>query len=450
MSKLKKAFYCQSCGFESAKWLGKCPSCAEWNTFQEEITAKSNSAPTSVVPEGDKKPIPLNEVKANEQPRILFKDQQYNRVLGGGMVPGAVMLLGGEPGVGKSTLLLQNAIELPKSCAYVSGEESPIQIKLRADRINQDYNHIHILTETVVEKLLHQLQQLKPEWVIIDSIQTLQSQVLDSVPGSISQIRACTGELVKFAKLTGTPVVVVGHINKDGQLAGPKVLEHMVDVVMQFEGDTGNWFRLLRAIKNRFGSVHEIALYEMQQAGLNGIENPGEYLISNSAQGLSGVALGITLEGLQPLLLEVQALVSVAAYGTPQRSTTGFDVRRLNMLLAVLEKRCGFKTGMQDVFLNIAGGFKTKDTALDLAVVTAILSSRADMAMPDKTCFLGEVGLSGEIRPVVRAEQRLAEAARLGYKRAIISSYQNLSADIPNMEVKAFGRLDEFFGALFA
>ena len=452
MSKVKKAFYCQSCGYESAKWLGKCPSCQAWNSFEEEILSKPSamgSEAQNMVSGKGRGPVLLKDVAAGDQQRIPLPDAQFNRVLGGGIVPGAVIMLGGEPGVGKSTLLLQSAMQFDGKLAYVSGEESPVQIRMRAERLGKIPEELYLVTETGVERLLHELEKIQPQMIVIDSIQTLHSQLIESVPGSISQIRACAAELMKYAKLTATPVLLVGHINKEGQLAGPKVLEHMVDVVLQFEGDAGNWFRMMRAHKNRFGSVHEIALYEMQQGGLIAIDNPGEYLLSGSAGGLSGVALGITMEGMQALMLELQALVSTAAYGTPQRSATGFDVKRLNMLLAVLEKRCGFKTATQDVFLNIGGGFKVADTALDLAVVAAILSSRADVPLNNKGCFLGEVSLSGEIRPVQKAEKRLSEAARLGYKQAVISGYQNLSESIPGMEIKKFDRLDQFYTRFF-
>ncbi|MFY7668318.1 MAG: DNA repair protein RadA [Crocinitomicaceae bacterium] len=424
MSKVKSSFFCQNCGYESSKFMGQCPSCNQWNTFVEEIAHKANK--NIVAFSSDSRsatPQLIQDVIKELEERIITSDHEFNRVLGGGIVPGSIVLLGGDPGIGKSTLLLQLAITESLKVLYVSGEESDRQIRMRADRLGLKNENCYLLTETNLEQILLQAKELKPELVVIDSIQTLFSSTIESSPGSISQVRECTAHLLRFAKQTAIPVFLIGHITKDGSIAGPKVLEHMVDAVLQFEGDRNHVYRLLRAIKNRFGSTNELGIYEMLGAGLRPVENPSEILISNSNQNLSGIAIASTIEGMRPLLVEVQALVSSAAYGTPQRSSTGFDSKRLNMLLAVLEKRCGFKLGAKDVFLNIAGGIKVDDPALDLAVAMAVLSSNADLAIPKTIAFAAEIGLSGEIRAVNRIEQRLSEVAKLGYEKVIVSSF---------------------------
>ncbi|TXC78979.1 DNA repair protein RadA [Luteibaculum oceani] len=453
MAKLKKAFFCSNCGYEASKWQGKCPACNQWNTFTEEIISKQKSSSTSFVAKAESHPNKLVEVNSEEKPRIILKDAELNRLMGGGIMPGSVVLLGGEPGIGKSTLLLQLLLQFHQEVLYVSGEESSLQIKDRASRISSTIpNTFYISAETDIGQIVKYANELKPKLLVIDSIQTLQHELIDSVPGSISQIRACCGELIKLAKTTDIPIFVIGHITKDGQIAGPKLLEHMVDVVLQFEGDHQYFLRLLRGVKNRFGNTNEIALYEMQQGGLNPVANPGEVFISGKDENLSGTATGIILEGVRPLLIESQALVSSAVYGTPQRSATGFDVKRLNMLLAVLEKRCGFKLGAKDVFLNIAGGFKINDTGSDLAVVMAILSSAADISIPAKTAFAAEIGLTGEVRPVTRLNQRISEAAKLGYKQLFVSKYaKNIDGDLPqSIEVVPISQINEAVARLFA
>ncbi|MBM3185496.1 MAG: DNA repair protein RadA [Bacteroidota bacterium] len=424
MSKIKSSFFCQNCGYESPKFMGQCPSCNQWNSFVEEVTNKSNKNVVAFSSDSrSATPQLIQDVIKELEERITTSDSEFNRVLGGGIVPGSIVLLGGDPGIGKSTLLLQLAISESLKVLYVSGEESDRQIRMRADRLGLKNENCYLLTETNLEQILLQAKELKPELVVIDSIQTLFSSTIESSPGSISQVRECTAHLLRFAKQTAIPVFLIGHITKDGSIAGPKVLEHMVDGVLQFEGDRNHVYRLLRAIKNRFGSTNELGIYEMLGAGLRPVENPSEILISNSNQNLSGIAIASTIEGMRPLLVEVQALVSSAAYGTPQRSSTGFDSKRLNMLLAVLEKRCGFKLGAKDVFLNIAGGIKVDDPALDLAVAMAVLSSNADLAIPKTIAFAAEIGLSGEIRAVNRLEQRLSEVAKLGYEKVIVSSF---------------------------
>ena len=424
MSKIKSSFFCQNCGYESSKFMGQCPSCNQWNLFVEEITNKSNKNVVAFSSDSrSATPQLIQDVIKEHEERITTSDSEFNRVLGGGIVPGSIVLLGGDPGIGKSTLLLQLAISETLKVLYVSGEESDRQIRMRADRLGLKNETCYLLTETNLEQILLQAKELKPELVVIDSIQTLFSSTIESSPGSISQVRECTAHLLRFAKQTSIPVFLIGHITKDGSIAGPKVLEHMVDAVLQFEGDRNHVYRLLRAIKNRFGSTNELGIYEMLGAGLRPVENPSEILISNSNQNLSGIAIASTIEGMRPLLVEVQALVSSAAYGTPQRSSTGFDSKRLNMLLAVLEKRCGFKLGAKDVFLNIAGGIKVDDPALDLAVAMAVLSSNADLAIPKTIAFAAEIGLSGEIRAVNRLDQRLSEVAKLGYEKVIVSSF---------------------------
>jgi DNA repair protein RadA/Sms len=451
MSKIKSAYFCQSCGHESPKWLGKCPSCNEWNTFVEEV--KQALSPTDkLFSDGVKKASPhkISEVASLEKKRFLLSDNEFNRVLGGGLVVGSITLIGGEPGIGKSTLLLDIALNSGLRTLYISGEESEEQIKLRAERIGTPDNECYLLTETNVQNILHHCKELKPHFIIVDSIQTLHTATIESAPGSISQIRESTGELLRFSKTTGVPVILIGHITKDGAIAGPKVLEHMVDTVLQFEGDRNHVFRILRSIKNRFGSTNELGIYEMSSAGMRQVDNPSELLINSYDENLSGVAISATLEGIRPMLIEVQALASTAAYGTPQRSATGFDLRRLNMLLAVLEKRCGFKIGQKDVFLNLAGGIKVDDPAIDLAVVCAILSSNVDMAIEAKSCFAAEVGLSGEIRPVPRVEQRISEAEKLGYKKIFISKYnKGIVAANYSIRIVAVGKIEEVLKELF-
>lgn len=423
MAKIKTVYVCQNCGAEAAKWIGRCPSCGEWNTYVEEISEKlSNSAKPSAR-STEAKPHLLSEIKGETEKRIDTLNNELNRILGGGLVPGTVVLLGGEPGIGKSTLALQIAMKLPNlKPLYISGEESMLQIKLRAERISKSKSDIHILCETSYEKILHYLRELEPGIVIIDSIQTLFTDLIESSPGSVSQVRECAAGLLKFAKETATPVFLIGHITKEGSLAGPKVLEHIVDTVLQFEGDQNHVYRILRASKNRFGATSELGIFEMQNSGLREVLNPSEILINHHEEDFSGIAIAATIDGIRPFLIETQALVSTAAYGTPQRSSTGFDTRRLNMLLAVLEKRAGFRLAVKDVFLNIAGGIKVTDPAIDLAVVAAILSSGTDIPLGSEICFSGEIGLSGEVRPVNRIEQRISEAEKLGFKKIVISS----------------------------
>ncbi len=454
MAKVKKAYFCQNCGAESAKWIGKCPSCGEWNTYVEEIISKPSSSKEQFSLTGEKKtskPVPVQDIVNEGLERMPVPDRELSRVLGGGIVNGSVILLGGEPGIGKSTLLLQLGLQLGKKVLYVSGEESESQIKMRADRTGIQNKNCYIFSENQLDVLMNQIAHLNPDLVIIDSIQTLQSPLLDSVSGSVGQVRASAEQLIKYAKTTGVPVFLIGHITKDGQLAGPKVLEHMVDAVLQFEGDRNHIYRLLRGIKNRFGSTNELGIYEMQGDGLIQVENPSEIFLANGQNELSGVAIGAITEGLRPLLIETQALVSTAAYGTPQRSATGFDIRRLNMLLAVLEKRCGFRLAAKDVFLNMAGGIRVDDPATDLAVVCAILSSSEDIPVSASNCFAGEVGLSGEIRPVPRVEQRVAEAERLGFKRIFVSAHHRKKADLSGnkIEVVAVSKVDDVFNELF-
>lgn len=452
MSKVKKAFFCKNCGYESAKWMGKCAGCADWNTFDEEIVLRTDKQiPGHASFKRATKPIGILDIQAADAPRIVLNDNELNRVLGGGIVPGSLILFGGEPGIGKSTLLLQTALKNGQlRVLYVSGEESEQQIKLRAERIGIENPNCFVLTATSTHDILNQISEINPNLVVIDSIQTLYTPLLDSSPGSISQIRECTAELMRFAKESNVPVLLIGHITKDGTLAGPKVLEHMVDTVLQFEGDRNHLYRLVRSLKNRFGSTNELGIYEMQGSGLREVSNPSELLISHQDDDLSGIAISGAMEGMRPLLVEVQALVSTAAYGTPQRSATGFDTRRLNMLLAVLEKRCGFKLSQKDVFLNLAGGIRMEDPALDLAVVSAVLSSNVDMALPKDVCFSAEVGLSGELRPVTRVEQRIAEAEKLGYKRIMVSKYSK-GIDQKNYQIKVIqlGKMEEVFRTLF-
>lgn len=457
MAKSKTAYFCQSCGYESAKWLGKCPSCNQWNTFVEEIVEKSPvSVPTwksDTTSRKLSKPSKVNEIQSSTERRILTSDKELDRVLGGGLVEGSLVLIGGEPGIGKSTLMLQLALNLKgKKLLYISGEESEQQIKMRAERIQENpSSNCYILTETSTQNIFKQIEILAPEILVVDSIQTLHSAHIDSTPGSVSQVRECTAELLRFAKETGVPVFLIGHITKDGAIAGPKILEHMVDTVLQFEGDRHHVYRILRSIKNRFGAAAELGIYEMQGSGLREVSNPSEILLSQRDEELSGIAIAATLEGARPMLIETQALVSSAAYGTPQRSATGFDTKRMNMLLAVLEKRCGFRLSTQDVFLNIAGGIRVEDPAIDLAVLIAIISSHQDIAVSSKNCFAAEVGLSGEIRAVNRIEQRIAEADKLGFETIYISKYnlKGISIEKYNLEIKAVAKIEEVFSLVF-
>ena len=427
MAKVKTSFFCQNCGAESPKWVGKCGACGEWNTYVEEViqkTPKSATPFSSSSSQRAAKPHRLNEIEKYEERRMMLSDQELNRVLGGGIVPGSLVLFGGEPGIGKSTLLLQLAVrETDKKILYISGEESEQQVSMRADRIGKANENCFVLTETSMQNIFIQVEAVNPDILIIDSIQTLHSTNIESSPGSVSQIKECTAEFLRYAKESGTPVFLIGHITKEGALAGPKVLEHMVDAVLVFEGDRNHVYRLVRSVKNRFGSTNELGIYEMNSSGLRAVENPSEILITNNEERLSGISIASTIEGVRPLLIEVQALVSTAAYGTPQRSATGFDLRRLNMLLAVLEKRCGFKLGAKDVFLNIAGGIKVNDPAIDLAVVCAIMSSNANIPIHHSICLAAELSLSGEIRPVNRTDQRISEAEKMGFEQIIISKY---------------------------
>ena len=447
--KIKSAYFCQNCGHQSPKWLGKCPQCSEWNTFVEEII-NNNNVNSSFKSKRANKPVLVSDINYSQEERIVTKDSELNRVLGGGIVPGSLILLGGDPGIGKSTLLLQFALSsISKRVLYVSGEESEKQIKMRAERINKSSKNCYILTETNTQNIFQQIESLEPEILVIDSIQTLHSSQIESSPGSVSQVKACTSELLKYAKESGTAVFLIGHINKDGAIAGPKILEHMVDTVLQFEGDRNYIYRILRTVKNRFGSASELGVYEMNSYGLREVANPSEILISERDEKTSGVAIAGTIEGARPLLVEIQSLVSSAVYGTPQRSATGFDTRRMNMLLAVLEKRCGFRLGSKDVFLNITGGIRIDDTAIDLAVICSILSSDQNIELDTQICFAGEIGLSGEIRAVNRIEQRIAEAEKLGYKQIVISKYNNLNSKDFKIKISKFGKIEEVFRLLF-
>lgn len=452
MSKVKKAFFCQKCGTKHAQWQGQCNSCKEWNTLVEEIIEKpsskgwSSSKATSTSLE---LPVAISQIETNSEKRLVCPDEELNRVLGGGFVPGSVTLLGGEPGIGKSTLLLQISLLFQRKILYVSGEESQRQIKLRADRIPTKNESCFVLSETQTQKIFQQIDDLQPDVLIIDSIQTLQTQFIESSPGSVSQIKECASELIQFAKKTHTPVVLVGHITKDGHIAGPKVLEHMVDTVLHFEGDRNHIYRILRAQKNRFGSTAEIGIYEMQSSGLRAVNNPSELWLSENHAGMSGHAIAGTMEGIRPLLLEIQALVSTAVYGTPQRSTTGFNAKRLNMLLAVLEKRAGFQLGAKDVFLNITGGISSEDPALDLAVVAAILSSHNDIALEKNCCFAAEIGLSGELRPVPKLDQRIREAEKLGFETIVTASFKQKILPKTGIKVVMLTKLEDVVQQLF-
>lgn len=451
--KLKTQYICQNCSYVSPKWMGRCSNCSEWNSFIEEVVEKSKPK-EKVTLQGKQtagKAISITKVESIQEKRLITHDRELNRVLGGGIVPGAIILIGGEPGIGKSTLMLQLAIHLQKyNILYVSGEESSQQIKLRADRLGVKNPNCFILTETNLYNIFKQLKSLKPDLCIIDSIQTLHSSTLESAAGSVSQIRECTSELQRYAKESNTPLFLIGHITKEGAIAGPKILEHMVDTVLQFEGDHHHTYRLLRTKKNRFGSTAELGIYEMLYNGLRQVSNPSELLISETNQELSGISIAGTIEGLRSLLIEVQALVSASAYGTPQRSATGFDSRRLNMLLAVLEKRCNFRFGDKDVFINIAGGLKVEDPAIDLAIICSLLSSFEDVCVPAATCFAGEIGLSGEVRSVNRVEQRILEADKLGFKRIFISgNHKGLDRKKYNIELVMVKTVEEVYQQLF-
>lgn len=454
MAKVKTAYVCTNCGNDSPKWLGKCPVCGEWNTYVEELVSKDTSPSKGglhIFDSPKAKPLLLKEVQTNEEPRVDMQDGEFNRVLGGGLVPGSLVLIGGEPGIGKSTLILQTVLGLQNiKTLYVSGEESARQLKLRADRINSNSENCFIVCETNLEQIFVHVQNLNPDFVIIDSIQTIFTDTVESSPGSVSQVRECSAAILKFAKETGTPVVLIGHINKEGSIAGPKVLEHIVDTVLQFEGDQHYMYRILRSIKNRFGSTAELGIYEMRQSGLREVSNPSELLLTQNHEGLSGVSIAAAIEGIRPFLIETQSLVSTAAYGTPQRSATGFDLRRMNMLLAVLEKRAGFKLIQKDVFLNIAGGLKVNDPGMDLSVISAVLSSSLDIAIEKHVCMAGEVGLSGEIRPVNRIEQRILEAEKLGFSKILVpqNNLKGFTSKV-NIEIIQVKKVEEAFRQLF-
>lgn len=446
---------CSNCGQESPKWVGKCPACGAWNSYVEEVVRKEpvGKRPVSGMERLKSKPMTLSEIEAGDEPRIDMHDAELNRVLGGGLVPGSLVLIGGEPGIGKSTLVLQTILHMPeRRILYISGEESARQLKLRADRLTQQPGNCLIVCETSLEQIYVHIKNTQPELVIIDSIQTISTETLDSSPGSIGQIRECAASILRFAKESHTSVILIGHINKEGSIAGPKILEHIVDTVLQFEGDQHYMYRILRSIKNRFGSTAELGIYEMRQDGLRQVSNPSELLLSQEHEGMSGVAIASAIEGIRPFLIETQALVSSAVYGNPQRSATGFDTRRMNMLLAVLEKRVGFKLAQKDVFLNIAGGLRVNDPAIDLAVISAILSSNMDTAIEPLVCMAGEVGLSGEIRPVNRIEQRIGEAEKLGFKQFILPKYnlQGINTRKLNIELIPVRKVEEAFRALFA
>jgi DNA repair protein RadA/Sms len=458
VAKIKTSYFCQHCGYNSAKWLGKCPSCGEWNTFVEEVVQKEDkqdkgSWRISTSQQVSTKPRSIAEISYTEQQRYITADKELNRVLGGGIVPGSLVLIGGEPGIGKSTLMLQIALNLGQNrVLYVSGEESEQQVKMRAERLsNHKGDNCFILAETSTQNIFKQIEMMEPDIVVVDSIQTMQSAFIESGAGSVSQVRECTAEFMKFAKESGTPVFLIGHITKEGTLAGPKVLEHMVDTVLQFEGDRHLVYRILRTVKNRFGSTSELGIYEMLGTGLREVSNPSEILISQREEDLSGISIGSMLEGNRPLMIEIQSLVSTATYGTPQRSSTGFDNKRLNMLLAVLEKRGGYRLAVQDVFLNIAGGLKVEDPAIDLSVCASVISSYEDIAIPHDVCFAAEVGLGGEIRAVNRIDSRIWEAEKLGFKEIYVSKYNTKGLNLEGLriKVKAFSKLEEAFEQLF-
>ena len=455
MAEAKKAYVCRECGYDAPKWLGKCPSCGAWNTFDELVVAKKGSSvaaavTSSAVPKA--KPQRVQDIKTGETKRIDVGQSEVNRVLGGGLVPGSVILVGGEPGIGKSTLALQLALaDNNLRTLYVSGEESAEQIKMRAERLGIHNEECVVYTETLLENIVAQCEAIKPDMVVVDSIQTIYTDLVDASAGSVSQIRECASTLLKYAKGSGTPIFIIGHITKEGTIAGPKVLEHIVDVVLQFEGDGNNTYRILRGIKNRFGATFEIGVFEMLEKGLRSVENPSEVLLSHYDEPLSGIAVAATVDGIRPYLLEVQALVSQAAYGTPQRNATGYDSRRMNMLLAILEKRVGLKMFQKDVFLNFAGGFKVSDPGLDLAVVAAVLSSYFDRPINDGLALAGEIGLSGEVRPAPRTEQRISEAARLGFKKIVVSGYASLpTKKIKGIEIARINTVSELARHLFS
>ncbi|MCD7964040.1 MAG: DNA repair protein RadA [Rikenellaceae bacterium] len=452
MAKIKKAYFCTECGCESAKWVGKCSSCGAWNTMVEEVISKEK--PSAFVPAERSVPVAVTRIKPLTEARIVLDNGEVNRVLGGGIVPGSLILLGGEPGIGKSTLSLQLALKAKNiKTLYVSGEESPQQIKIRAERLGSDNETCFIYAETLLENILNQINALEPDLVVVDSIQTMFTDSIESSPGSVSQIRECASLLLKYAKQSGVPVILIGHITKDGVIAGPKILEHIVDVVLQFEGDGNNIYRILRGIKNRFGATSEIGVFEMRNEGLKEVANPSDILLSEHyGEALSGIAIGASIDGIRPYLIETQALVSTAAYGTPQRTSTGFEHKRLNMLLAVLEKRLNFKMYSNDVFLNFAGGFKINDPGMDMAVIASVLSSALDRPISGKTCFAGEIGLSGEIRPASRTDNRIAEAERHGFKRIIVSGYSHLDKKVKTgrkIEIIEVNRIDELLRTLF-
>ncbi len=456
MAKLKSVYFCSNCGNESPKWMGKCPACGEWSTFVEELVRKDSAAAikedTRSFSSGSNVPQPLKDIRADKEPRIDMQDNELNRVLGGGLVPASLVLIGGEPGIGKSTLVLQTILKLQSiKSLYISGEESARQLKLRAERLNIENDNCLIVCETNLDKIFEHIKNTTPQLVIIDSIQTMYSDSMESSPGSISQVRECASAILKFAKQSGIPTLMVGHITKDGSIAGPKVLEHIVDTVLQFEGDQHYMYRILRSIKNRFGSTAELGIYEMNQSGLREVSNPSEMLLTKNHEELSGATISATIEGVRPFLIETQSLVSSAAYGNPQRSATGFDIRRMNMLLAVLEKRAGFKLAQKDVFLNIAGGLKINDPGMDLSVISAILSSSLDISVAKDTCLAGEVGLSGEIRPVNRIEQRIFEAEKLGFSRIIVPD-NNLKGFTSKVSIKieTVRKVEEAFRLLFS
>ena len=456
MKGIKTAWFCNNCGAESPKWQGRCPACGEWNTMTEERIVTEKKSRT-LSPTGHKvsksKPQPVSKIETSEEPRIKLPSGELNRVLGGGLVAGSLVLIGGEPGIGKSTLVLQNILSIKsRRILYVSGEESAQQLKMRADRIGRLSDNVYIVCETSLQTIQEHIEEVQPGIVVIDSIQPMDPDDTEPVAGSVSQVRECAAQLLQYAKETSVPVLLIGHITKEGNIAGPKVLEHIVDAVLQFEGDRQHMYRILRSIKNRFGSTSELGIYEMCQRGLREVTNPSEMLLTQSDEDLSGIAIGVTMEGIRSFLIEVQALVSTAAYGTPQRSVTGFDSKRMNMLLAVLEKRVGFKLAAKDVFLNIAGGLKVNDPALDLSIICAILSSNVDMAIPHRVCMAGEVGLSGEIRPITRIEQRIREAEKLGMETIIIPRHNLKGVDISKLKIKVIevAKVEEAFRALFA
>lgn len=451
--KIKTAWFCTACGAQSPKWEGRCPECGQWNTMVEERLPSGPSKSIGPARMAKSRPTKVSEIEAIEEERVHMPSEELNRVLGGGLVAGSIVLIGGEPGIGKSTLVLQNILSIKsRRMLYVSGEESAAQLKMRADRIGRMSDNCYIVCETSLENIFDHIEDIKPELLIVDSIQTIASEAVESAAGSVSQVRECAAQLLKYAKESGVPVLLVGHINKDGAIAGPKVLEHIVDVVLHFEGDRQHMYRLLRAIKNRFGNTNEIGIYEMCQRGLREVSNPSEMLLSPTDESLSGTAIGVAVEGVRAFLIEAQALVSSAAYGTPQRSVTGFDSRRTNMLLAVLEKRVGFKLIQKDVFLNIAGGLKVVDPAMDLPIICAILSSNVDMAIPRTICMTGEIGLTGEIRPVTRIEQRISEASKLGMETMIIPRHNLKGIDVKKFKIKIIevSKVEEAFRALFS